>query len=90
MPDLFQTFFTFFRGVVGNHSEGENICESDDESAHIIGKTAPMQPNDNGEGEDDDGDDDLFHNACYFVLHYLYCKSRAKPAARLTQVVRDF
>lgn len=82
MPDLFQVFFTFFRGIASNHIEDENICESDDEGAHIIGKTAPMQPNDNGEGDDEDGDNGLFHNTCYFVLHYLYCKSRAKPAAR--------
>jgi len=83
MPDLFH-FFHFFRGIVSNHNEGKNICKSDDESAHIIGKTAPMQPNDDGEGDDDDGDNGLFHNAYYFGLHYLYCKSRAKLQAGLT------
>jgi hypothetical protein len=23
-----------------------------------------MEPNDNGDGDDNDGDDDLFHNVC--------------------------
>ena len=78
MPDLFQVFFTFFRGIVSNRSEDENVCDSDNESAHIIGTTTPKEPNDDGKGEDDDGDDGLFHNVFFIWFQCIICKMRAK------------
>ena len=72
MPDLFQVFFTFFRGIVSNCGEDKNIYEGDNESAHVIGTTTPKKPNDDGKGEKDDGDDGLFHNVFFYLVSLYY------------------